>query len=336
MFIGGLVLLSTGVGSVRGDEPPLAATVAAIEHHVVGGRIVIDRPRRFRGRLHERKGPAGRGETYRLADAATCPAERYTRVRPGRDVLTIEITDRERLTLVREPHGTSLVPTLTLTQVPGEPLRLEYDSPAMTRTIVAADLWRLYLAEPAACEEDLFPLLETLRPDWRLAVTGRAVLDDLLARPATPLAPAGLPPATAERVEELLAGIDAPTAVARRRAGRELADLLAAGTVTIESLTARAGLSGQQRATLAGLRSVVRQTAPDRPMSVAARLAADPIVWLTLLSHPQAHVRQRVAARLETVAPANPDAPSATSRWASRPATPTETAQYGRTLGLTR
>ena len=55
-----------------------------------------------------------------------------------------------------------------LTQIPGQPVNLALPPADKPRMLTAPTLWHLLIVAPEECRKQVLPLLEAIRPDWRL------------------------------------------------------------------------------------------------------------------------------------------------------------------------
>ncbi len=92
--------------------------------------------------------------------------------------ITLDLDDQQRLTLTRT--GSSPTGDVKLVQPFQGPMTLTVgrDSPQI---FSAATLWHLALSQPQLCEEAVLPLLETLRPHWRLKEQAAGIQKELLS-----------------------------------------------------------------------------------------------------------------------------------------------------------
>jgi hypothetical protein len=167
-----------------------------------------------------------------------------------------------------------------------------------TREIEAASLWHLLLAEPELCRKEIVPLIAMLDADLALVKRAEAVeaaLYDLPVRRRDD----GDRRQWSRWVEQLGADKFAERRGAElnlRAAGRPAALYLAA--LDLDQLDPEQRL--RVRRVLAARRSPAKNETPRR---VAERLAADPRVWLALMTRPDPDQRRHAAEHLAQLLP---------------------------------
>ena len=77
-----------------------------------------------------------------------------------------------KASISRSPRGKSSFVAMEFQQAPGEKTTLTLGTGDHRQVFQAADLWRLAIVQPKECQENLFPLLDMLRPDWKLGDDG--------------------------------------------------------------------------------------------------------------------------------------------------------------------
>ncbi len=163
---------------------------------------------------------------------------------------------------------------------------------ASIRTLTAPDLWRLLLIDREFCGHHLVPMLETLRPGWRLDRFAQQIEQALLVRSATGR------PLDRQMLDQLVQDLGHPefrrrqTAEVRlRRFGHQAASYL--GHVNTGNLSA------EQRYRLRQIRRALHGPDQDTPERVAAWLIDDPSTWVALLDREDTERRRVAAAQLD-------------------------------------
>jgi hypothetical protein len=151
----------------------------------------------------------------------------------------------------------------------------------------------LYLAEPAVCRDHLLPLLELLRPDWRLAETADRIVD-VLMQGSTLDAP--LP---WRQWRRWVAELGADEFAVRRAANRQLRAAGPAIRSFLESYDTRRLDAEQRHRVRSILRVLASRSDNTSPEAIASWLSTDPRVWLAMLSDENPGQRQIAKDRLE-------------------------------------
>ena len=186
------------------------------------------------------------------------------------------------------------------------------------RHYTGASLWHLWLAEPEVCRQHLLPLLEALRPDWRLKERVAQIEEELLKAAAAGQLP------DRQGWTALVAQLSDDRFSKREAADRELRALGPIVVPFLERLDLARLEPEQQlrvRRILTGMR---RDMEEDPPQQVAAWLTADAGVWLAMLDRPQESTRRaaktQLARLLGTIVQFDPAAPPEVRRRQARAA----------------
>jgi hypothetical protein len=212
---------------------------------------------------------------------------RYESLVDGR--LVLEVTDRRQVRLQSEFAGKRVI----YEQAAEGPVRLEVRQPERLETRTASGLWQMLLLEKLA-QTELMPLLEQLRPGWRLAEQVRAVERTLVtAGPSSALA-------DREKWRHWLDQLASPDFRVRVLAERKLRD---AGVVALSWLERQdtSALDPEQRDHVLTLREDLLPTRADSPELVAAWLVDDKRVWLALLNREDVETRRVAQQQLEAL-----------------------------------
>ena len=159
----------------------------------------------------------------------------------------------------------------------------------------AADLWRLLLAQPQQCQQHVFPLLAMLRPDLKLAEMVPSVEQHLLdgARENAASASARWAALVEQLADDCFAKREAADRALRTGGPAALRYLR---QLDFERLDAE-----QQFRVRRIIESLAGVREDDSPEQVAASLAGDPAVWLSLLGRPEASTRRIAAEQLTSL-----------------------------------
>ncbi len=209
------------------------------------------------------------------------------------ETLKVSVTGAgDDVAITRSPNGKSAVTAVEFRQSPGKPITFSVGAGESKRTFSAPELWQLMIAHPKQCEEHLLPLLDLLRPDWKIAATAAEVEDKLIH---------GAGPEIVKqrtRWAKLVAQLGDDSFAKREAADRTLRAEGASAIGYLRQLDTRR-LDAEQRFRIRRiLESSVEDDKDDAAEDVAARLAGDPTVWLALLERPKLEYRKTAAAQL--------------------------------------
>jgi hypothetical protein len=263
-----------------------------LRFEVLSGRIVLSGSRP--GSVSTNSSSSGRSEKLSIRLSNSQHLLRYERATP-KEQLFVEITSGSRISIRRNGKDDADIVPVHFTQVPDEPISLALGAEDRTTVYRAPTLWHLLIMQPDQCRQHLVPLLQLLRPDWRLAETA-AAMETALLRAAS----VGHHPDRARwnlLVEQL---------ADQRFSRREAADheLRSAGPVALGYLR---GLdfnrldAEQQFRVRRIIRSLSRQTGGDTVEQFVAQLVSDPEIWLAMLSRPEESTRRLAARQLGVI-----------------------------------
>ncbi len=169
------------------------------------------------------------------------------------------------------------------------PLTLTVVQKGKSREVHGPTLWHLLLAEPALCQKHLLPLLEMLRPDWRLAEPATASENRAM------LSAEAFHRANVEQWAGWVAHLASDQYAIRRAAERKLRAAGMSAIPYLESLD-RSLLDSEQSSCIARIVESFDDGEEDTPEMVASRVMGDRTVWLAFLNRADESSR-RVAAR---------------------------------------
>jgi hypothetical protein len=198
----------------------------------------------------------------------------------------------QRVLLRRTPQGRSSLVSVEYEQLAKENITLTLGTGAKARVFRSPSIWQLLVVEPDVCRQHLVPLLEVVRPNWRLAETAVQLEKSLLNLANSDSGPdrahwAGL-------VEQL-----ADASFAKRQAAdRALRTGGGAAAAYLKQLDFSRLDAEQQFRVLRIIATLAPPDSVDSPDLVARSMAGEPAVWLALLSRPDAATRQAAARQL--------------------------------------
>jgi hypothetical protein len=197
-----------------------------------------------------------------------------------------------KTSISRTPRGKSTFVAMEFRSAPGEKTTLTLGTGDHRQVLQAADFWRLAIVHKDECKEHLFPLLDVLRPDSKLAGMVAGVEKTLVERANASTA------ADDARWEALVKQLGDD-----RFAKREAADraLRAGGDVVLTYLRQLDfnHLDAEQQFRIRRiLRAAAGRSDDDTADEVATSLSNDPGVWLAILGRPDLATRQTAAKQL--------------------------------------
>jgi hypothetical protein len=262
-----------------------------LQLHVSEGRIEV----RQREAGQSRTLSAGQPESaYRqhlqLQVRPPCILVQYEAIDPaGR--LTLRLCEKRKLSIERTECDPAGVPSVRYEQPLSGPVKLTIAGES-TREFAAESLWHLALIHPQECHRCLFPLLESLSPDWGLA--GQTA--DLQA--ALVLATAEADAASDERSwTKLVEDLGSDHFSRRQAADAGLRQGGQAAAAFLRRLDART-LDAEQRLRVQRICQSYSDGSTDTPQRAAAWLIGDRSVWLAMLCSERMAVRQAAADQL--------------------------------------
>lgn len=197
-----------------------------------------------------------------------------------------------QVTVQLTPRSTTDHATINFHQPSDGPLTLDVTTGERSVQYRAPTLWQLLLYEPEVCELYLLPLLNVLRPGWRLAEQAQEIEAALCrADSGRALADHG----QWQRFVKLLAD---DRYVARERAEQQL---VALGPVILPYLRGReqTSLDAEQAFRIRRIiRTLSADGDEDSPERVLFTLVADARVWYALLGRADVEVRRVASDRL--------------------------------------
>ena len=269
-----------------------AVQLGWLRARIVSGRIVFAATRL--GTRNDEAKADGREERVSVRVATREITANYE-MATAEEELVFHVKGQSEIRMRRGPKGGfSLVP-VDFHQPAEGPLRMSVGSNEQQKTYEAASLWHLFLAQPDACHKHLAPLLNVLNGRWELSRVAREVEAALVGAAAEGSLPD--PRRWAELVEQL-----ADERFSRREAAdRELRSLGRVVFTYLRDLDASQLDAEQHYRVRRILISLSAGTDDDTPPQIAAWLAGDPTVWLSMLSREEESTRRLAGERLEAL-----------------------------------
>jgi hypothetical protein len=180
-------------------------------------------------------------------------------------------------------------------QTAGEPLVLKVGRESRQQVYRADTLWQLMIVQPEECKHHLVPVLEALRPEWKLDRSASVVEQELLK-----VAAAGKQSNRqqwAAWVEQL-----GDNHFVKREAADKQLRTTGAGVLPYLRRLDYAQLDAEQQFRLRRImKALSKQTSEDTPEHVAVTLFEEPTIWWGLLSRPEESTRREAARRLTAI-----------------------------------
>jgi hypothetical protein len=288
-----LALLAGGAAQAR--EPILIQMLKGtgdwLRVNLVGGRLVLKVTQI--SDFENRADFGGVTERFRLHSDNGRPSLTYERTtRDERLTFNLSASAGQGVCIRREPREKSKIVAVEFKQSLKEKTTLTIGSGDRKQVFRAADLWRLAIDQPKQCEQHLFPLLAMLRRDWNCAEMASTVELHLLEEARED------PTAAHAHWATLVEQLDDDSFAKREAADRALR---AGGPAALKYLRQLdfSRLDAEQQFRVHRIIEALAGTPEDdSPTQVAASLAGDPMVWLSLLGRPNAATRRTAAEQL--------------------------------------
>jgi len=297
VILAGLAMVVAARAAESAKPPETPKLNQAVQHgwlraRIVSGRIVLAATRL--GTMNDGEEGAKAEERLSIRIATREITANYVKSTADEEFL-LEVKGRTELHVQRGPKGNSGVVPVDFLQPEEGPLRLSVGSGEEAKTCEVASLWHLFLAQPEACPQHLVPLLNVLNRQWDLGRTAADVEASLVRAAAEGDLPD--PRRWAQLVEQL-----ADERYSRREAAdRELRSLGRVVYTYLEQLDASQLDAEQHYRVRRILISLSAGMDDDTPPQIAAWLAGDPTVWLSMLSREDESTRRLAGQRLEAL-----------------------------------
>lgn len=270
------------------DQRSLLAKLQWVHFAIVGGRI-HGIPSQFGSTVSTHSKDMLSGRTERIAVNVTtgAPSVHYE-LATNLETVVVDVSDTDQIRIRRVAINQPLEPTVEFIQESPGLLVLALGEGANREEFRAPGLWQLMLAQPDLCAKHLTPLLELLRPEWRLSTTAEAVEETLLRWAQTRKLP------DVSRWAALVDQLGDDQFVARQRAEKQLRRAGQTVLPYLQSIDATS-LSAEQRYRVRRLLGELAGVDDDNAERIATWLMTDPLVWLALLNR-EDEARRRTAA----------------------------------------
>jgi len=260
-----------------------------IRYRVVNGRIMVDGVRL--SNTQQAFNAKNVKESFSISNENGQPSLKYERT-TGEEHLVIEAAAAsDRLLIRSEPVGKSTAMAVEFSQAANEKITLTLGTGDKRQVFRGQGIWHLYVACPKEFKEYLSPLLDTLRPDWKLADTA-ADIEARLLRDADVTRVSHR-----ARWAELVAQL-ADDSFAKREAADRALRACDIGIVDYLQRLDFSQLDAEQQFRISRIIEALGQANDDEVDQVVFSLAGDPMVWLTLLARPEPTTRQTAARQL--------------------------------------
>jgi hypothetical protein len=289
------ILGLAAAGAAQAQEPLLNRVVQSnwLRCSIVGGRVAVDGTRL--GSMRSNTRGLQRNEVLNVRNENgqfTLSYERTT----SQDQIQVEVAAADDRVLIRRtPRASSPILPIEFSQVPNEKITLKLGSGAEQKVFRAPDMWQLLIAQPNLCKEHLLPLLEMLRPNWKLAETAAGVEEQLLRE-------AGGNGASGRALWSTLVTQLGDENFAKREAADRALRTGTANTLAYLRQLDFGRLDAEQQFRIRRIiEAFAGQNGEDSAEQATASLAAEPTVWLALLERPEQATRQTAARQLATL-----------------------------------
>jgi hypothetical protein len=233
----------------------------------------------------------GRKESINLASENGRPRLQYERTTRN-EQLVVNASSGNTLSISRTPRGTASFTAVEFKQISNEKVTLIVGTGDRRQVFRAADLWRLAILQPKECRDNLFPLFDLLRPDWKVATMTERVETSLLTRARVDVS------ADRARWAVLVEQLGDDQFTKREAADRALRAGAASAVGYLRQLDLDRLDAEQQFRVRRIIATLGGKSEDDTAEEVAASLLRDGTVWLALLGRPEAETRKTAARQL--------------------------------------
>jgi hypothetical protein len=234
----------------------------------------------------------GRRESISVGSESGHPTLKYERTTPNEQLVVNVAVSSGKVTISRLPRGKSAFAGVEFQQSNEEKTMLAVGAGDRRQTLQAANFWQLAIIERKQCQENLFPVLDLLRPDWKVATMVVRVEACLLARARDD--------ATVDRARwaALVAQLGDDQFTKREAADRALRGGAASALNYLRELDLDRLDAEQQFRINRIIRKLAGRSEDDSADAVAAFLVRNAEIWLALLGRPEIATRQTAARQL--------------------------------------
>ena len=287
LWTGLACLLVVGAVHAQAPSPPppnLLQETGWVRLEIIGGRLAVLAHRCGQSRVACSGDAASKHKQQLTLNLAGEALElRYERT-AGELQTSLEVDDEGQLLLRSVLRQDDQLFETRLVQPFQGALTLFVEAEKKTAAYSAPNLWRLALDQPDVCRQKLFPLLESLRPHWRLSEQAQGLEQELAALASrdwqTPR----------QQWAEWVAALDSDDFSERQQA---LLKFRAAGQPALAWLQRlpQPQLSAEQRLRVSELTRQIAYPEGDVARRTALWLVDDPGAWLALLQREDPAVR---------------------------------------------
>ena len=292
-----MIALFAGPARAQQDDaelalnPSIANKLRWVQFGIFGGRLVGSSAHYGTNVSSTTSNPLTGGREKLTVDITSgLPGIRYEMTN-AREELAIELAEGDQLSIRRTRKSNSPVVSLAFQQVTGQNLSLTLGEGSTQRILRGESIWHLLIAHPTDCRKHLLPVLELLRPNWRLATTATALEEALLRRAGSHT-----------RIDRQAWAALVAQLNSDRFASREAADhkLRAAGYSVLAYLQNldRKSLDAEQRDRIREIIDSLSDQQEDSVERTVISLASDPQIWLSLLDREPDAKRRQAAGQL--------------------------------------
>ena len=262
---------------------------------IISGRVTLDDARLGR-RSTVTSGDPHSGVRESLSFSAKSPhtAWLHYEYADNEQQMLVDVERAKRVSIERLPQSGSSLAAVRFRQPERGKITLTVECEEGSFEIVADSFWHLVLSDPQACRDHLLPILQSLRPDWRLEWTAGRIEGALLE-----VASHGQTPDN-KRMEQLVTQLGHSEFMSRQAADRELREMGQTVFAYLDGLNERA-LNAEQRSRIRRIKMSLRISDGDTPVRVAAWLASDVPVWVSLLERDEESTRIAAARHLAAI-----------------------------------
>jgi hypothetical protein len=289
-----------GLASVAAAQPPedipllrqyTQCNPPLLRFRIIDGRLTLS-CRNLASFQTPRSLGLGRRESISVGSENGRPTLKYERTTPNEQFVVNVAVASGKVSLGREPRGKSTFAAVEFQQSLEEKTTLAVGAGNHRRTLRAANFWQLAIQQPKQCRENLFPVLDLLRPDWKIAT--------MVARVETCLLGRAREDATADRARwaALVAQLGDDQFTKREAADRALRAGAASALNYLRELDFDRLDAEQQFRINRIIRKLGGRSEDDSADAVAASLVRDSEIWLALLGRPEIATRQMAARQL--------------------------------------
>lgn len=294
-----LLVACTAVSSIGADaraqqvqlNPGLTQMLRYFSLDVVSGRIVAASPQRDR-KLESQSNGKDRRERLSITLSGEATSISYE-LAVGDVQVGYEVIDGAEVTVSRRGKGADDDSFFEFHQPRSGPVSLRVGAGDKEKVYEADNLWLLLATEPELCREQLTPLLQLLKPDWRLDQIAREAERSLYDSAKI------LQNADLAEWRRLVDDLGDPKYSKRQTADRRLRAFGRGAALFLMSIDWRRLDAEQQSRIQAIFHDLSGGDRADTPDRVALFLVRDPHVWLRLLASGETAERRLAHERLE-------------------------------------